>query len=334
MDRQTTFTLAASEWKERLRNARTIMLITHTNPDGDAIGSLVGMLLAIPQLTEARIIPVIEHPISQNMQWLPDIERCVTIDASTQWPNPDLVISFDCATFERIGGIDKVHTEALKHTSIIQIDHHATNTRYGLCNLIVPESCATCEVIAEFLPYLGVTVTAGIATPLLLGIMTDTQSFQIYDTKAETLNLGSKLISAGADHRGIVEHVFRSNRLASLSLASRVIGAMHQVGDVVWCAVPLAWVREYQASDDESDEALHMLQRIAGPEIIMMIKERPQGVKISLRSRNVRVSDVAQKFGGGGHPHAAGISLPEHTIESAAALLVPELQALCMDSST
>jgi phosphoesterase RecJ-like protein len=77
-----------------------------------------------------------------------------------------------------------------------------------------------------------------------------------------------------------------------------------------------------------------MLQRIAGPEIIMMIKERPQGVKISLRSRNVKVSDVAQKFGGGGHPHAAGISLPEHDIERAAALLVPELQALCMDSST
>ena len=334
MDRQTTFTLAASEWKERISNARTIMLITHTNPDGDAIGSLVGMLLAIPQLTEARIIPVIEQPISQNMQWLPDIERCIAIDANTPWPHPDLVISFDCATFERIGGIDKVHTEALKHTSIIQIDHHATNTRYGLCNLIVPESCATCEVIADFLPYLGVTITAGIATPLLLGIMTDTQSFQIYDTKAETLSLGSKLINAGADHRGIVEHVFRSNRLESLSLASRVIGAMHQVGSVVWCAVPLSWVREHQASDDESDEALHMLQRIAGPEVIMMIKERPQGVKISLRSRNVRVSDVAQKFGGGGHAHAAGINLPEHDIESAAALLVPELQALCMDSST
>jgi phosphoesterase RecJ-like protein len=334
MDRQNTFTLAASEWKERIRNARIIMLVTHTNPDGDAIGSLVGMLLAIPQLTEARIIPVIEHPISQNMQWLPDIERCVTIDASTPWPHPDLVISFDCATFERIGGIDAVHNDALKHASIIQIDHHATNTRYGVCNLIVPESCATCEVIADFLPYLGVTITAGIATPLLLGIMTDTQSFQIYDTKAETLHLGSKLISAGADHRGIVAHVFRSNRLESLSLASRVIAAMHQVGSVVWCAVPLAWVNEHNASDDESDEALHMLQRIAGPEIIMMIKERPQGVKISLRSRNVKVSDVAQKFGGGGHPHAAGISLPEHDIERAAALLVPELQALCMDSST
>jgi phosphoesterase RecJ-like protein len=98
---------------------------------------------------------------------------------------------------------------------------------------------------------------------------------------------------------------------------------------VVWSAVPLAWLEEYAASDDESDEALHLLQRIDGPEVIMLIKERSDGVKISLRSRNVIVAEVATRHGGGGHAHAAGINLPGYSIEAAANLLLPELHAAC-----
>lgn len=334
MDRQTTFTQAASEWKERIHNARTIMVVTHVNPDGDAVGSLMGMTMALPQLTDAHIIPVLQHPVPNYLEWLPGVEQTTHLPAGSTWPNPDLVIALDCSTMTRIGGIDASHMEHFAHSSIIQIDHHPTNTLYGVCNLIVAESCATCEIITEFLPYLGVTITAGIATPLLLGIMTDTQSFQIYGTSAETLHLGSKLINAGADHRQIVEHVFRSNRLESLSLASRVIGDMHQDGAIVWCGVPMAWVQEYHATDDESDEAMHMLQRIAGLEIIMFIKERAHGVKISLRSRTIVISGVAQKHGGGGHDHASGIDLPGHTIQSAVDLVLPDLKALCTDSST
>jgi phosphoesterase RecJ-like protein len=333
MDRQTTFTQAASEWKQRIHNARTIMLVTHVNPDGDAVGALIGMLMALPQLTDATIIPVLQQPVPNYLAWLPGVEQSIAISASTAWPNPDLIIALDTSTLARIGGIDPIHLDKLTHSSIVQIDHHATNTRYGVCNMIVAESCATCEVITEFLPYLGVTITAGIATPLLLGIMTDTQSFQIYGTSAETLNLGSKLINAGADHQHIIEYVFRSTRLESLTLASRVINGMQRDGNIVWCGVPLAWVDELHASDDESDEAMHMLQRVAGLEIIMFIKERPHGVKISLRSRNVVISAVAQKHGGGGHAHASGIDLPGHTIQSAVDLVLPDLKAVCTDSS-
>jgi bifunctional oligoribonuclease and PAP phosphatase NrnA len=179
-----------------------------------------------------------------------------------------------------------------------------------------------------------VTITADIATPLLLGIMTDTQSFQIYDTHAETLQLGAQLFAAGADHTQIVTRVFRSTRLEALTLASRVINNMHTSDNIVWCSVPMAWVNEFNASDDETDEALHMLQRIDGPEIIMLIKEREKGVKISLRSRNVVVSGVAKKHGGGGHAHASGINFPELTIQEAADRLLPDLHALCTASST
>ena len=108
---------------------------------------------------------------------------------------------------------------------------------------------------------------------------------------------------------------------------------MHTHGKVVWCGVPLSWVDELNATDDESDEALLMLQRIEGPEVIMLIKQRSQGVKISLRSRAVNVASVAKKHGGGGHIHAAGINFADHSIDSAAALLLPDLMALCTDLS-
>jgi phosphoesterase RecJ-like protein len=245
-----------------------------------------------------------------------------------------LIIAVDCASIDRLGGVDAKHMDKLHESTIIQIDHHATNTLFGQNNLVVHESCATCEIITEFLPTLGITITAGIATPLLLGIMTDTQSFQIYDTHAETLLLGSKLFAAGADHQQIVTRVFRSMRIEALTLASRVINSMHVHGKIVWCSVPMEWVNEFGASDDETDEALHLLQRIEGPEIIMLIKERESGVKISLRSRNVVVSHVAKKHGGGGHAHASGINFPNLTIQEAADRLLPDLHALCMASST
>ena len=333
MDRTSMFTAASITWKERLGNANTIMLVTHVNPDGDAIGSLIGLLMALPQLTEARIIPVLQQPIPAYLDWVPGTEQSIAITAESAWPAPDLIIAVDCASADRIGGIAKNHLHHIEHGTVIQIDHHATNTLFGVNNLIVPDSCATCEIITEFLPYLGITLTAGIATPLLLGIMTDTQSFQIYDTSAKTLSLGANLFNAGADHARIVAKVFRSTRLETLTLASRVINNMHTHGPVVWCGVPLEWVNEVNASDDESDEALHMLQRIEGPEVIMLVKERAQGVKISLRSRTVNVSTVARKFGGGGHVHASGINFSEETIDSAAALVLPELLLLCTDSS-
>ena len=333
MDRISMLTTAAITWKERLSNANTILLVTHVNPDGDAIGSLIGLMLALPQVTEAKIIPVLQHPIPTYLEWVPGTEHSIALSADQSWPNPDLIIAVDCASADRLGGIAPHHMQHIAHTTIIQIDHHATNTLFGIQNLIMPDSCATCEIISEFLPYLGVTITAGIATPLLLGIMTDTQSFQIYDTTAKTLSLGASLFTAGADHAKIVAKVFRSTRLEALTLASRVINEMHTHGKVVWCGVPLSWVNELQATDDESDEALHMLQRIEGPEVIMLIKQRAQGVKISLRSRAANVAEVAKKHGGGGHIHAAGINFTDHTIDSAAALLLPDLMALCTDSS-
>ncbi|NBU64995.1 MAG: hypothetical protein EBS29_10920, partial [Chloroflexia bacterium] len=300
MNRQDVFAQHASEWKQRIANAHAIMLITHVNPDGDAIGSLLGLLNALPQITNARLIPIIQQPIPPYLAWLTDAKKSSALDANTPWPNPDLIIAVDCAASDRFGGIHPKHRDTLAHTSMIQIDHHATNTLFATQNLIIPQACATCEIITEFLPYLGVTITAGIATPLLLGIMTDTQSFQIYDTRAETLQLGAKLFAAGADHHQIVQKVFRSTRLDALQLATQVISEMTVIGKIVWAGVSLAMIKNHEASDDESDEALHMLQRIDGFEIIMLIKEREQGVKISLRSRNVIVSGVAQKHGGGG----------------------------------
>ena len=329
MNRHDILVRHANEWVARIGNAQSIMLVTHVNPDGDAIGSLAGLYAALPQITNAQISMVVQQPVPAYLAWLPNILESCEIGEQKTWPNPDLIIAVDCASADRIGGIHKKHADAFRHSTIIQIDHHATNTCFGVQNLIIDKACATCEIITEFLPLLGITLTPGIATPLLLGIMTDTQSFQIYDTRADTLQLGAKLFAAGADHTAIVQKVFRSTRREALQLASRVLGSMRNHDQVVWSAVPLAWLEEYAASDDESDEALHLLQRIDGPEVIMLIKERSDGVKISLRSRNVIVAEVATRHGGGGHAHAAGINLPGYSIEAAANLLLPELHAAC-----
>ncbi|MCE2851457.1 MAG: DHH family phosphoesterase [Chloroflexaceae bacterium] len=329
MNRHDTLVRQANEWVARISNARNIMLVTHVNPDGDAIGSVAGLYAALPQITSAHITMVVQQPVPAYLAWLPDIQHSCEISEHKAWPNPDLIIAVDCAAADRIGGIHAVHAQTLQHSTIIQVDHHATNTLFGVQNLIIEKACATCEIITEFLPMLGITMTPGIATPLLLGIMTDTQSFQIYDTRADTLQLGAKLFAAGADHASIVQKVFRSTRREALQLASRVLSTMRVHDHVVWTAVPLAWLEEFNATDDESDEALGMLQRIDGFEVIMLIKERKNGVKISLRSRNVIVAAIATRHGGGGHAHAAGINLPGFSIEAAANLLLPELHAAC-----
>ncbi|MFM7679656.1 MAG: DHH family phosphoesterase, partial [Roseiflexaceae bacterium] len=151
MNRHDTLVRQANEWLTRISNAHNIMLVTHVNPDGDAIGSMAGLYAALPQITHAQISMVVQQPVPAYLAWLPDIQHSYEIGEHKAWPNPDLIIAVDCASADRIGGIHAVHAQALQHSTIIQIDHHATNTLFGVQNLIIEKACATCEIITEFL---------------------------------------------------------------------------------------------------------------------------------------------------------------------------------------
>ncbi|HNP71722.1 MAG TPA: DHH family phosphoesterase [Kouleothrix sp.] len=321
-------TQAAPALLAQIEQASRILILTHINPDGDAIGSLLGVWHMLNQLGRTSL-PLASSPLPGYATWLPGAGHIQVYRQGMALPEADLIIMVDTAALSRIGRIYDEHTQALANLPIAIVDHHVTNDGAGLVNLIDPHAASTCELLYRLFQAMGIRVDADMATCLLMGITTDTQSFQTSATTASSLRVAADLLDLGAEQRRIVREVYYALPASSAELIGLALADMHNEGPIAWTRVTLAMMRETGAEDEAVDEVVRMMQRVVAVHALVVFKERQDGTtKISLRSiPSINVAQLATRWGGGGHAQAAGATLAMPP-EQAEREVLPHLLAL------
>ncbi len=306
---------AAPALADCLRDKQHILVITHVNPDGDAVGSLAGLGLAL----EARghqvtlLTPTPPPGFAAN---IPASDRILSwVTGRMLPPEVDLVILVDTGDVRRIGRVWEEAHDYLRARPMAVIDHHVTNTGEGIVNYVDPSRSSTCELIYDLLCAWDMAITPDIATALLFGILTDTQSFHTSNTTPSALRAAAALLEAGANHARIVKDIYSSTPYYAGKIMGHALSAMRRDEQIVWTHVSLAMQDAEGIGDDVAAEAASevtdYLSSLGGFRASALFKERRDGtVKVSLRARPpIDVASVAQQFGGGGHRQAAGCTI-------------------------
>jgi bifunctional oligoribonuclease and PAP phosphatase NrnA len=295
---------------DALRRHDRFLIVTHENPDGDALGSLLALSLALRQLGKDAVMYLPgQTPLPQEYSFMPlaDLVRAAPEDGAER-----VLVAVDCAKEDRIGD------ESLRSAAplVLDIDHHHDNTRFGDLNLIVADASSTGEVLRDVFAELGVELTPELAEPLYIAIVTDTGRFQYANTTPKSLRLAAELVEAGADVHAVFQQVYESVEFAKLKLLARALGRAEVLegGRIVVSHLLRTDFAEVGAAEPYSEGIIDYLRAVEGAELAVLIREQLHGSthahKGSLRSSidELDVSVIARSFGGGGHRQAAGFS--------------------------
>ena len=296
---------------ETLRAHDRFLVVTHENPDGDALGSLVATTVALRQLgkdVEMFLSGNSAIPQEYSFMQLDGVLRELPADVGER-----VLVAVDCAKADRIGP-DPAPVEQTK--LVIDIDHHHDNTRFGAVNLIVSDASSTGEVLRDVFAELGVTITPEIAEPLYIALVTDTGRFQYTNTTPKSLRLAAELVEAGADVHAVFQQVYESVEFAKLKLLARALDRARVLegGRIVVSHLVRTDFADVGAVEPYSEGIIDYLRAVEGAELAVLIREPPRDDgplrRISLRASvdELDVSAIARLFGGGGHRQAAGFS--------------------------
>jgi phosphoesterase RecJ-like protein len=286
-----------------IQPARRILLVTHVAPDGDAIGSLLGLAWLLWPLGKELTLAC-EDPVPGAYAWLPGSEQVVQRGHGSY----DLVISLDCSDAQRMG---QVFPEAKVAAPLLNIDHHVTNTRFGTVNWIDPTSAATAQMILHLADAFGLKLTQPAALCLLNGLVTDTRSFRTSNVDVAVVRAALRLMEAGASLSEITTRVLEQRPFACLRLWGQAIDQSHLEDGILWTQVTCAMRRQWTLTANGGSGLVNFLSGVREANIVVVFTERDDGT-VDVGMRAVPGHDVAQvavRLGGGGHPQAAGCTL-------------------------
>lgn len=290
-----------------LEKADTVLVITHVDPDGDAIGSLTALGQALEQMGK-RVTLACEDSVPVRFRDLPLADR-VTKSPDTRTPY-DLLIAVDCGDETRMGR--PFYSLPEPKPTIANIDHHVTNTRFGSFNIVEPGASSTAEVLYGLFGELDVTITEGIAESLLTGIITDTISFRTSSVTANTLRTAADLVEAGVEIAPLTLTALIRKPHSTALVWQVGLKNMQLDGDLMWTTVPAADMRHAGLEGSPSSSGLvNFLSDIEGVKMGCVLTEMPDGsVRVGLRCHEpYNVAEVAVQFDGGGHALAAGCTM-------------------------
>jgi len=295
---------------DAIRGHERLTLTTHENPDGDALGSLLAMKLALDQLGKDSVMVLhSEAPLPGEYHFMPLAEL------RRRWPedvSERILVALDCANESRIGDEEVLGRVPLT----LDIDHHHDNTRFGDINLIVSDASSTGEVLRDLFRELGVELTPVIAEALYIALVTDTGRFQYTNTTPKAFRLAAELVEAGADLHRVFQGVYESVQFAKLKLIARALdrAQIYEGGRIVISYLLRTDFAEVGAAEPYSEGIIDELRRVEGADMAVLIREPPRAGgptrRVSLRASvdELDVSAIARKSGGGGHRQAAGFS--------------------------
>jgi phosphoesterase RecJ-like protein len=292
-----------------LREHDRFLVVTHENPDGDALGSLLATTVALRQLGKDVLMFLsggAPLPREYAFMRLDGLLRELPDDTEDR-----VLVAVDCAKADRIGA-DPAPLERAK--LVLDIDHHHDNTRFGAVNLIVADASSTGEVLRDVFRELGVELTPELAEPLYIALVTDTGRFQYANTTPKALRLAAELVDAGADVHAVFQQVYESVEFAKLKLLARALerARVLEGGRIVVSYLVRTDFAEVGAAEAYSEGIIDYLRAVEGSELAALIREPPRDDgplrRVSLRASidELDVSAIARTFGGGGHRQAAG----------------------------
>jgi phosphoesterase RecJ-like protein len=278
-----------------------IFIAAHIAPDGDCIGSALGLTWALRKMGKAVTVTCHDH-VSGTFDYLPGLP-----ELTPKLPSDETLLVFvDGSSADRFG--PAFDPALFNGRPVLEIDHHVTNEHFAPLNFVDATSASAAEIIYRLTHALQVPLDSGIAQCLLTGIVTDTLGFRTSNTTVDTLQAATVLMQAGGSIPEIIENAFNRVPLASLRLRGRVLGEAHLDGVILWAEIPLALLRALGVNGNGTGGIVNQLLSVDAAKIALLLTEKEGGkIDIGLRSRvGYDVSGIARNLGGGGHKQAAG----------------------------
>lgn len=289
-----------NELKRALAVHARILIVSHVDPDGDTVGSAMGLAWAL-RAKGLHVRLACQDPMPDEVGFLPGIDE-YTADGPA---GEGLIIAVDASDRRRMG--EAFAEGRLDGRTLAVIDHHVTNQGFGDINLIA-DAPATAMLMIEVIDDLGIPLDAKIATYLLTGIVSDTQGFRTSNTTPECLAAAQRLMQAGALLTEVCEGVFSRRRAALLPLWGAALSGAVLSNGVLWAEIPAPLASQDGLGGKVTSGLANFLNTVREAQVAVILAEQANGIiDTSLRSKpGIDISGIAQAFGGGGHPQAAG----------------------------
>jgi len=304
---------------EIICKGKRFLIASHENPEGDAIGSILALGLALRDLGK-KVTMLNQDPPPEVLSFLPGAKEIVhQVSGNKRF---DVTLTLDCGDRRRLG---KEFNKLEKIGRLINIDHHVSNTEFGDINLIDPLSSSACEMTYDLLREIPVKISPAVAENLYTGILTDTGSFHYSNTTAKTFAVAGACVLAGVDPWRVAERVYEAQPLARLRLLPLVLETLEieEDGRVSSVVITQKMLAQAGATPALTEDFINFPRSVKGTEVALLFRElNSKKYRVSLRSRgNVDVSRISQFFQGGGHPNAAGCTVDGSLGEVKAKLL-------------
>ncbi len=307
---------------EEINKAESIVILTHENPDGDAIGTGLALYNSLKQMGKKPDIIIPEYP--RIFGFLPGSDE---IKKESDIEKYDLAISVDCATIKMLNGFASYFENAKVK---ISIDHHSTNTMFGDLNYVSPDAPACAQILLVVLEYFKVEITKEIGTCIVTGIITDTGGFKYSGVTSETFEFVAWLLNKGINISRIYRKVLQTKTRANFELNRIATNRLEffEDGKVAFTYITKEDEEKVGAESGDHEGIVETGRDIEGVEVSIFIRQTDKGCKVSMRSNEyVNVSDVCLLLGGGGHAHAAGATM-QCTIEQAKEKILRQIKTV------
>lgn len=296
-----------------LRKAPKVALFSHISPDGDCLGSMLALGIALRKLGK-QVFLYNPDEVPHNLSFLPGASEVMR---ALPEQLPQTLCFLDCADLRRV---NLEQNQLPKDAVVLNIDHHISNQKFGTINLVEANASATGEIVMELIRELQVSLDQEIATNLYTAIVTDTGSFQYSNTKPRTHRLAADLMESGIDLLQIHHYIFDQKPLAQVKLLTRGLAnlKLYAEGQLAVITLHRKDFEETGAQESLSEGVINNARSIEGVEVAVLLKElEPRKIRIGFRSNLwFNVNELASRFSGGGHQRAAGCTI-EASLEEA-----------------
>ena len=302
---------------EKIKNASSFLILPHKNADGDCLGSAFALKLVLRKLDKAAFVLCEDEALPQNIMGL-----LHGVDSNNIHSSYDVIIVVDCSDTKRLGERQDIFN---KTDLTICLDHHSSNEKYASLNYVDATAAATGEIIYTLCQELGVELDSEIASNLYLAISSDTGCFRQANTTAKTMEIAGKLIEAGAKNFEINKNLFARTSV-KVALMREALNSLEYFcdGKGTVALITQEQLNKCNGKDSDCDGIVSMTKNIVGVEVSVFLRERVENVKASLRSNDIDVAALCQKFGGGGHLRAAGCEF-DIPIEDVKRIIIKEV---------
>lgn len=309
---------------EKIKESNRIAITFHISPDGDSLGTSLALMQGLRKLGKEVYI-ISKEEIPKDFKFLPCSEM-IDGKKSDVIPGTECVIVIDCGNFKRVNANINLKD---KNYTLINIDHHMSNDLYGDLNYVNTNASAMSEIIYQMLRIMGIVIDKDMATCLYTSLISDNGSFKYSSTTSVTHTIAGDLINTGIDFSEIHRIIFDNKSFERLKLYAKVIDKMELINKKI-CIVLLTNEMLLEVGIDKNTDTSDIVNlglKIDTVEVAVLIKETDKGIKIGLRSKSiVDVRKIAERFGGGGHVRASGITMENGTIEECKAIIIKELE--------